>query len=148
MTINEITLAFETEAGMLHLLEAHLELFNLIEKFALEFRLGKINNPEATDVAMKELNGAYMTLNIIVGIAEEQKKTREDILFNQLYQSNQTLGLKAIVSNLEKQASEKVSTYRRIHNIFRAYRDSCDKAISVCQSSLKGVIREGTFHHD
>ena len=125
------------------LLKECSESFEKIEYYSHSLRNKIIDNLSETDLAMKELTGIYMYLNVVCMIAETEKINRESLYYYERKLELENEGIKKVVgSQIEREASNHVKNYRRVRNIFEAYKNSCDRAISVCQSSLKTWERE------
>ena len=88
-----------------------------------------------------------MNLNVIATLAETEKKNRESKYFETKRLEKEANNEKVSAALLSQEASNHVAMYRRIRNIFQAYRNSCSMAISVCQSSLKSFEREKSLPH-
>lgn len=122
----------------------YIEVFQKIDYIKDLFINGILITPEETDRVMKELMGYYMTLNTAATMAETYASLLESNLASRLRLEDKNLSPTAI----KNEAKTKSADYRKVANVLKAYLDSCDKAISVCQSSLKWIERERKFPHE
>ena len=129
------------------LLKYYQECFLKLHQYEMDFKKGVIQSGFRTDQVMKELAGIYSMLNIVVAIVDTWKTTQENTQYNLLRIEKENNKEKVISSLIEKEASEFVNDIRRVRNIFEAYRDSCDRLISICQSSLKAEMSERRLPH-
>jgi hypothetical protein len=128
--------------GLEVLLKQYKESFDRIHYYQELFKNGAISTPNATDSAMKELLGIYMSLNGVITMIDTVKGKLEDVYYVNKKNEIESIGSKFVSSSIKEEVSMHVSLYRRVRNIFQFYRDNCDKAILVCQSSLKSMERE------
>jgi len=142
MDFKEIEKMFENEEQLGKLLQSYSEVFDKIDYYQDLFQNGAIDTPGETDKIMKELTGIFMSISIIATIADSEKTNRESRKYNTLRIEASNRGEKPVVAQLDREASAFVAPYRKIRNIFQAYRDVCDRAISVCQSSLRFMDKE------
>lgn len=142
MNYKEIEEHFGSEEKLEKLLDYYTETFEKIEESKNLLFNGTVNTLYETDSLMKVLAGAYMELELVYTIAERISNYNEDKYFNELAYEKQNLGLTAQSTFLQKESGVKNYVYRRIYSIFKAYVDSCDRGISICQSSLKSYERE------
>jgi len=144
MIYKDIEKYFKDEKGLEQLLLKYKEVFEKINYYEGLFKDGILSTPNETDDAMKQLGSIYSTLNVVATIADTQKKNIEDKYFVDLRNKKikKKKGDKVIAAVLDKESSVHVALYRRVRNIFQAYRDSCDRLISICQSSLKSLDKE------
>lgn len=148
MNYQEIQKCFQDEKGMQSLLQKYQSVFDSVEDYRERFCSGVIDSPSETDSAMKTLTGLFISLNLVAAVADTVKRNAELQFFMTKKMELEGDGSKIVVASIEKEASSNVSTLRRIRNIFVAYRDSCEKAISICQTSLKSWDRERTVKHE
>lgn len=142
MNYKEIEDLMQSDATLEHLLINYKDSFERIDYYQDLFKNGAIQSLEETDSAMKELAGYYMSLNAVVVLVDTFKMKLEDQYYFSKRVDATNMGEKFVHSYIEKEASLHVSNYRRVRNIFQFYRDNCDKAILVCQSSLKSLDKE------
>ena len=142
MTIKEYENLFQDEEHLTQLINKYQESFDRVNHYSDLFRNGAIYDPEETDKAMKDLTGIFMSLSIVATMAETEKMNREVRFYNQAKMKVENEGGKAVVAQLDRQSSAHVASWRKVRNIFQAYRDVCDRVISVCQSSLKSLEKE------
>lgn len=141
MTRKEIEFHFKN-GNLEELLEKYDEVFDRVVYYEGCFRNEAIETPHDIALAMNEITALYSSLNIVSKIADAYKINLEDKYYNNRRIEIEKEGKKSVAGNLEKESSLHVSDYRRVRNIFEAYRDSCDKMIFVLQSSLKSTERE------
>jgi|WetSurSiteA1Bulk_404760.scaffolds.fasta_scaffold00683_15 hypothetical protein len=148
MTRQDIEEHFQNKEKLPELLEQYQEVFDVILYWESCLKNDAVDTPSETDKAMKQLASVYSTLNVVARIAETYKINAESKYYNVKRMELENEGHKTVAASLENEATEHVSDYRRIRNIFEGYRDSCDRLISVLQSSLKSAEREKGFAHE
>jgi len=144
MNYKQIEVGLDNVVAMEDFLKKYLEIFNRIEAIGDMFRRGEVDNPIETDRVMKELAGLQANLNLVAVIADTVKQQQEAKLFLERKMELKDLGEKVITTQIEKEIAGDVHLYRRFRNIFQAYRDTCGRLISVCQSSLRNLNKEFT----
>lgn len=143
MRILEIEAKFQSVDTLGEVLELCKSEFERIDYYAATVLKSSLSdNPQAVIEALNELTGIYMTLKPVVAISETEKSNREIRQYNVLRIELENAGGKFTSASVEKQASEFVSSYRRIRNVITAYLESAEKAISTLQSILKYLITE------
>lgn len=142
MRIQEIEKYFQKEDTLDKVLEECSEDFEKIDYYAGIMKDGITDNPEEAKDALIKLTGIFMSLKIVLSIAETEKKNREGRYYDQLRIDTENEGKKFVSSVADKQASVLVSNYRRVRNSITGYVNSCEKAISTLQSILKYLGEE------
>lgn len=136
------------EGKLTELREKYQECFDRIHEYEVMFREGVIQSAVQTDEALKELGAIFSSLNVVAYLCDVFVKNIETSEFNRLKIGASAAGkITTITSDLlKKQASESVNEYRITAAIFCGYRDSCDRLVSICQSSLKFEEKERKFN--
>ena len=145
MNYQEALELFESEEKVLNLLTKLQPTFDRINHYRDLFRNHKISmNPEECKKALDELTGLYMYLNPIYAIAISIKQNKEDEYYVQERKEiiKNLEGRRFISAPLDREASAHVGNYRTTRNLLEKYTESCDKAISSCQSILKYMGEE------
>ena len=118
------------------LLDKYKDIFQRVEDYGNQFREGIIDSPHIVDSAMSELIGIFVSLNTATIVLESETRAKEDLCKEEKK--------KDIISN----ESSIINLFRRMRNIFRAYRDNCEKLITVCQSRLRTFDKEKYLKYD
>ena len=130
---------FKDEKSILKLIEDYKEPFERINYFA-QLLSDKVilGMPHEMTEAMAELASIFVSLNEITYEAETEHINEEDRL------SERKRGDRASKENYTSYEIEveRIALLRRIRNIFRERRESCEKLISVIQSLLRIVDKE------
>lgn len=147
MTIKEIERYFESPENLNGVIDKFLESFERIGHFEDCLKNSTIDNPHLVKEALNELAAIYSVLNVVARVAEAYRINKELYFYHIKKMECDKLSIKYTEKQLESDSRLKVEAYRRISSIFEGYRDSCDKMISVLQSSLKSIERE-RFHSD
>lgn len=140
MNYKEALELFSSEETLTEILKKCKPHFDIINHYSNIFENNLINNPEECKEALNKLTGVYMYLKPILYIAETTKKNNEVSYY--FKKKSEFTGTKFVSTPVEKEASHHVKNFRRIRNILQGYMDSCDKAISSCQSILKHMAEE------
>lgn len=136
------------EGKLAELRDKYKECFDRIHEYEAMFREGVIQSAVQTDEALKELGAIFSSLNVVAYLCDVYVKNITDSEFNRLKIGALATGKLTTVNFelLKKEASESVNEYRITAAIFCGYRDSCDRLVSICQSSLKFEEKERKFH--
>lgn len=146
MFLKEIESYFIDTGKLLQILVDSQEIFNRIVFFQNALRAGAIDHPNDVDKALKELVALYSHLNVVARIADNWLVLAEEGYFNARKIEADKNKEKYSIAALEKEAEVHAFDFLRVKNIFEAYRDSCDRIISVLQSSLKSLDKEKFYH--
>ena len=145
MNLEEILKMFESEENILLLLQELMPIFEKINDYAQIFQNHKVSiNSEECKKALDELTGLYMYLNPIYSVTKAIKQNKEDQFYTAERKKIESSldGKRFISAPLDRAASAHVGNYRIVRNILGKYVESCDKAISSCQSILKYMSEE------
>jgi len=150
MRILEIEQLFQTEDTLVQVLEKLSDDFARIDEYAEMAKSNVYATADKVSEVLIELSGCHSNLITVLGVAESEKKNREQhkysnikIEFDNAAAVDEKGKLIKFTSTIaEKEASDFVSSYRRIRNIIKAYKDSCATSISVLQSVLKDLKKE------
>jgi len=134
------------EDRLQELLAAYQEVFDKIEYHASNMREGLLDTQDEVDKVMKELAGLYMSLTLVASITETAKEVKEVVQYNKLKMEKVGMGMKIVSSQLEKEANQDVIEIKKVKTVFQAYREMCNTAITVCQSSLKNIDKERKYN--
>ena len=137
MRISEIEKKFNSEETLNEVLDECKEDLEKIDYLAGLMKDSITDNPVEAKKALNELTGVYMSLKIVLAIAETQKKNREQKYYVNMKIETQNSGKKFVSASTEKEASSYVAEYRRVRNIVQGYVESALKGISTLQSILK-----------
>ena len=127
---------FKDETSIETLLIDYEDKFQKVEEDAEKLINGSVSLEEVEEI-LKTQTGIYMLLNIVTEIAETVKKKEEGRINYEKIQECEASGKKVVQTSIDKIVSTEVQYLRRVRNLFKAYRDSCDKCILSCQSILK-----------
>lgn len=145
----EIREGFKNEKNLVLLLTQYQELFGRVNEYSSQLRKGILtDNCYLTDGAMKELAGIFMSLNSVCYIGEIEVSFKESKQFKKMRIEKEGIGEKPSVSLISKEADIEIIEFQRALALFKSYRDNCDRAISVLQSSLKGLGKEKGLPQD
>ena len=133
----------ELNTSTLEFLAGYAPVFDCIVSYEGSLREGVISTPGAIDEAMKELVALYSTLNTATALVETKTTIQEAKAYIQF--KDLSNGLKTTERYLTSQVDLACESYHRLCKIFETYRDSCDRMISVLQSSLKHTERENAL---
>lgn len=128
---------FSSEKKCEELLSEYETLFMEVDMIAEKLANGEVENDQDIKEALAKTTGLYMQLNIVTEIANTTKSKEEGRLNFVKVKELEDDNKKVVQAQLDKQISHEVQYLRRLRNIFKAYRDSADKAIGSCQSRLK-----------
>lgn len=142
MRILELEKKFQSEETLDGVLGDLEKDFEKVDYWAGVLRSGLVDNPEEANKALGELTGTYMSLRVVLAIAETEKKNREVRQYGQIRIDTENQGKKFVSASAEKEASAHVAEYRRIRNLILGYKESAEKAIGSLQSMLKDMKRE------
>lgn len=137
MNYTQIENYFSNEKKCEELLSEYETLFMEVDMIAEKLANGEVENDQDIKEALAKTTGLYMQLNIVTEIANTTKFKEEGRLNFVKVKELEDEGKKVVQAQLDKQISHEVQYLRRVRNIFKAYRDSADKAIGSCQSRLK-----------
>lgn len=133
---------FKKEETLPKALEECKDDFDKIDYFAGIFKTVASDNPEEVKRALAELTGVFMSLKIVVSIAQSYKKNAELEKYIKLRKESEASGSKFVATVAEKESSAHVKEYRKTRDILEAYLEKCEKGISTAQSLLNWFKQE------
>lgn len=143
MQYSKIEEMFETEETMKKLLDMYEEShFSRLDNISQLFRSGALADVTVLNSTLDELTGIYIDLNTVYTLAVTYKENLELKYYMSRKIEIEKEGGKFVSASTEKEASEAVSNYRRVRNIFQAKVEAVEKAITTCQSKLRFLSRE------
>ena len=119
------------------LLQSYNEIFTVVHYYEQLLMASIISTPNETDNTMKKLGACYSSLNRAYMMLDTLKQKKESEIFLTKKIELEKENKKIVAAVVEREVSAEVNVYRRVRNIFFAYKESCDRIISICQSSLK-----------
>ncbi len=131
MLHTDIEHKLKDEKGLEKLLKEYSDLFERIESTGHQLRDGTIDTPHEIVELMVEFGGMYVSLQMATLLTEGQFAYKKDIVAD-----NKRLKLHG------EHDTKMLHYYRRVHKILKAYRDSCDKIITICQSKIRVFEKE------
>ena len=143
MSIQEVE--NQLNKDVVEFLAGYSPVFDRIVWHEEALREGAINTPGAIDESMKELVSLYSTLNTATAFVETKTTVNEAKAYIKCKESIERLGMKVTEKYINSQVDIECEPYHRLCKIFETYRDSCDRMISVLQSSLKHAERENAI---
>lgn len=148
MILQDIEYYFK-EGKLGEVFEPFREPFDRIVFYEDSLKNGVVDTPDEIYQAIKELVAIFSLLNVTAKIAETYKTNTEVKYYNtrKIELQKEAKAERITSAFLDKEASYHVTEYRRVANIFAAYRDSCDRIVSVLQSCLKSLDREKGMHN-
>ena len=145
MNYDEILTLLENDEQVLVFLKKLQPTFDKINNYQNLFQNHQISiNSSECKKALDELTGLYMYLNPIYSVTKAIKQNKEDQFYTAERKKIESSldGKRFISAPLDRAASAHVGNYRIVRNILGKYVESCDKAISSCQSILKYMSEE------
>ena len=142
MRIKELEAKFQSEETLEDVLTELQPDFECVDRNAGNMINGVADNGQEVIKILGELTGTFSNLRTALSIAETEKKSREIKKYVSLKIEQENAGKKFVSATGEIEASESVSSYRRIRNVIDAYKEACQVAISSLQSMLKYLITE------
>jgi len=143
MTYREIETALQTEVGIVKILDdLQANHFQCIDYNIGLFRNGSLSDTGQLQTCIDELTGIYMDLQTYYMIALVTKINRENSYYHDLKITKDKDNVKMTHASLEKDASFKVANERRVLHILEGKINSCEKAISTCQSRMRLMSKE------
>lgn len=115
------------------LLKEYKHTFEMIEEYGNNLHNGTLDTPLELDTAISELGSVYTSLTVVVNLCEGHKMKKEEDWKESKRQK--------VLDN----SAQELHYYRQIRNIFKGYKDGCDRLISICQTKLKQIEREKTL---
>lgn len=140
--ILEIEQYFQSEKTLEEVLKYCNQFFIKVDKSMLQLRKNEVRDPETCQEVLTKLAGYSGVLKPVLLLAMTEKKNREARYYNQKKEEIEKTGDKFTSASVEREASGKVASYRRVRNLIQGYVDVCEQAISVLQSKLKFLIAE------
>lgn len=134
--IFELEQHFQKEETLEEVLKYCNPFFEKIDKCMLQLRKNEAENPNACQEIMTKLAGYNGALKPVLLLSITEKKNRETRYYNQRKEEIEKSGEKFSSAPTEREASEKVASYRRVRNLIQGYVEVCSDAISVLQSRL------------
>ena len=130
MIYKNIQSKLKTIEGTKKLLEEYGPSFSMIEEYSAQLHNAVLDTPKELDKVISELGSIYVSLTVVFNLSEGYKMLKEEEFREN--KKNKILGVN----------SNEVHYYREIKNIFKSYKDGCDRLISICQTKLKQIERE------
>jgi len=124
------------------ILTASQEMFDRIDMIGDKLISGILTTSVECSNTLQELNGIFAYLLPIFKVAETQKKNREERAFSDIKINIEKEGGKFVSASTDREASLRVSDYRRVRNILEGYVEICRVLIGSCQSLLKAIQEE------
>ena len=124
------------------MLEKYKETFDRISAIEQEFINRCHQHPSAINDVMLELAGLYTYLNEEKTLLDVEKFKKSSQLKDD-YISSQMAGVKISKASIDEKIDIELSELVIDIMTLEGKLQNCDKLISVCQSSLKSIQREG-----
>lgn len=118
------------------LLEVYKPKFKMVEDYWDSLQKGEIVGYEAIDDTLQKVTGLFMEFNLVATIADTELDKQEGKLGLSI-KANQSKDKKLTEQAVNREVSVAVHSFRRVRNLFRAYRDNCNSSKENCQSRIK-----------
>lgn len=119
------------------ILEELSEDMNSVDNYNDSVKAGVTQMPEEAKAIMNKMTGLFGEFTIIAEIIGTYKKQMEDNKYMKIKTESAKNNTKFTDASARREASASVQAYRRLRNIAQAYKETCDKTINTCQSTLK-----------
>ena len=139
MQYKEIETYFMSEEGINELLEIYAPQFNQVQEIADMLMSGGMTTQEEIEKNLDKITGLYMSLNIVLEIAEDQKKDFQGVENFRLIQEKTAKKEKIVQNQIDALVSANAQYIRRVRDIFKAYCGSAEAGKGSAQSRLKKV---------
>ncbi len=118
--------------------------FEIVDTLSTVMKSGITNNGEEAKDALNKVSGALNNLNLIYYLASTKKKEVENKAYQAMKMKCETDGIKFVSAAANRYASKQAQPYRRLRNIVKAYRESCENKRSSLQTVLNFLKAEMT----
>lgn len=136
---------FETEEGLAKLLEDYKDVFTLLDDISQQLLQGVISTVDEYKTALNLATGAYGTLEPLYTLSIAYKENAELHFFVKTKRELEAKEGKVTAAVIKEEASESVSSYRRVRNILEGYVAVSEKIIVTAQTQLKQMANDLKF---
>jgi hypothetical protein len=136
---------FQSEEGLVKLLENYQEIFTLLDDISSQLLQGIVTTSEQFREILNQATGAYGILEPVYSLAVATKENIELHYYVEKKREIEGKGEKVVAASLEKESSAAVAEVRRVRNILEGYVSVAEKIIITAQTQLKRIDQDEKY---
>jgi len=133
---------FINTEGLEKLLVEYKDIFDLLDDISQQLLQGIVSTIDQYKEILNQATGAYGALEPLYTQSIAYKENEELKYYVEKKRELENSGNKIVAATLEKEASESVSSIRRVRNICEAYVSVAEKIIITAQTQLKQLSQD------
>lgn len=145
MKYEKMVTYFQSEEGLLELVADYKDLFDQIEDYGQQLIKGILTTADDFKGMLNFMTGAYVSLEPLYSIATSTKLNEELKNYVGIKRDLESKGEKVVATNVDKEASLSVASFRRVRSILEGYVSATEKAIITSQTQLKRVEQDERY---